>query len=258
MESQEVLATGEASVRILTINRPKQLNALNARVIDLLEEQVSEVEGDRSVRALVLTGAGERAFVAGADIKELQVLSPAEAAVLSLRVQTLFQRLRDLPIPVIAAVNGYALGGGLELALSCDFIYASDSAVLGLVETDLGLIPGYAGVSRLLQRIGASQAREALYTARRFTAGEGLTLGLVNRVFASEELLPESLKVAESITQKSRGAIRQLKQLLGAMEGSSETNILLESQAFGLAFADADAAEGIAAFIEKRKPDFRR
>lgn len=257
MDSVEVLARDEDSIRIVTVNRPKQLNALNRAVLEQLEQQVISVEQDNALRAMVLTGAGDRAFVAGADIKELQSLSPLEAAELSKRVQEIFQLLRDLPIPVIAAVNGFALGGGLELALACDFIYASDAAVLGLVEMDLGLIPGYAGVSRLVDRIGTSQAREALYTARKFTAEESLDLGLVNRVFPADELWPATLEVARSMAGKSRGALRNLKTLLGAMEDGPQVKATLESQAFGLTFSDADAAEGIQAFVEKRKPNFQ-
>lgn len=257
MGEQEVLSRDEGSVRILTVNRPKQLNALNMAVLNQLDQEIAQVEQGNAARALVLTGAGEKAFVAGADIKELQALSPLEATDLSKRVQAIFQRLRDLPIPVIASVNGYALGGGLELALSCDFIYASESAVLGLVETDLGLIPGYAGVSRLVDRIGASQAREALFTARKINAKESLQLGLVNRVFPTADLMPETMKVAEQMAQKSPGSIKNLKQLLSAMEDAPEVKATLESQAFGLTFADENAAEGIAAFVEKRKPQFR-
>ena len=257
MDSAVVLSHDEGPVRVITINRPKQLNALNNQVIEQLDQQVSAIEAGCDVRVLILTGAGDRAFVAGADIKELQALNALEAADLSGRVQSLFQRLRDLPIPVIAAVNGFALGGGLELALACDFIYAAQTAVLGLVETDLGLIPGYAGVSRLADRIGTSQAREALFTARKFSAEESLTLGLTNRVIPAEELMPETIQVAESIAKKSRGSLRSLKELLGIIEGPNQANRVLEQQAFGLTFTDPDAKEGIQAFVEKRKPNFQ-
>lgn len=265
MQADVVLAADEGRVRTLTINRPAQLNALNHAVLSRLHQEVGRLQeqtaftSDRSdtVRAVMITGAGERAFVAGADIKELQSLTPAAAAEQSGRVQALFQQLRDLPVPVIAAVNGYALGGGLELALACDFIFAANTAVLGLVEADLGLIPGYAGVSRLVDRIGESRAREALYTSQKFSAADALAAGLVNRVTEPADLLLQCRETAEAIAGKGRHAIARLKQLVEATRlADVAQRRQLEQSAFGLTFADADAAEGIAAFVEKRPPQF--
>lgn len=258
MQADHILSRDENAVRILTINRPQQLNALNNEVLDQLDAQIDAVFADGSLRAVVITGAGERAFVAGADIRELQDLRPAEARELSGRVQQIFQRLRELPVPVIAAVNGYALGGGLELALACDFIYASESAILGLVETDVGLIPGYGGVGRLCQRIGENRAREAIYTSQKFTAAEGLVVGLVNRVFPPDQLLPSAIDTAQSIASKSRSSIRSLKELFEITQGGrNQATPTIEQAAFGYVFTDSDAAEGMSAFVEKRTPQFR-
>lgn len=262
MDADVILTADEGQVRTLTINRPGQLNALNQAVLTRLQQEVDRLKSDTvtaaGVRAVIITGTGDRSFVAGADIRELQSLSPAAAAAQSGRVQELFQRLRQLPVPVIAAVNGYALGGGLELALACDFIFAAERAVLGLVEADLGLIPGYSGVSRLVDRIGDSRAREALYTSRRFTAAEALEIGLVNRVTDGTELLNVTLQTAELIASKSHGGLARLKQLAEATRtADAAQRCQLEQSAFGLTFADADAAEGIAAFIEKRPPQFQ-
>lgn len=256
--NEDLLLTEEiGAVRSLTINRPDQLNALNQELISQLDHQLKIAASDASIRVMVLSGAGGKAFAAGADIKELQSLTPLQAVELSRRTQAMMQRIRDIPIPVIAAVNGFALGGGLELALACDFIFASEKSVLGLVESELGLIPGYGGVGRLVDRIGESQAREALYTARKFTAEESLAIGLVNRVLPESELTDTAMSVAQEIADKSRGSIGALKSLFEATRGCSAATIAtLEQSAFGLAFADPDAQEGILAFIEKRRPRF--
>ena len=261
MTPTELLVRDDGAVRILTINRPAQRNALNQRVLEELQQQIDELQGaaadDCCPRAVIITGAGERAFAAGADIRELESLTPAAATRLSQQVQTLFQRLRELRMPVIAAVNGHALGGGLELALACDFIYASEHATLGLVEVDLGLIPGYSGVSRLTSRIGESQAREALLTARRFTAEDSYRLGLVNRVLPATKLLPTTLATAHLIAGKSATAVAAIRQLMDTMQGAApQVQRHLESLGFGRTFADADAAEGLSAFLEKRPPRF--
>ncbi len=257
METDFLLAEDRGAVRLLTINRPKQLNALNVAIIDSINQQIDLLQQDEFVRAVVIKGAGDRAFAAGADVLELENLSPEQAAEFSRYGQTVFERLESLPVPVIAAVNGFALGGGLELALACDFIYASEESVLGLVESNLGLIPGYAGVSRLVDRIGESRAREALYMAQKFSAQESLSIGLVNRIFSSTELIDEAVGTAQAIADKSRGCIKRLKRLITEMRSSSpEACKAFQYSAFGLTFADQDAQEGIQAFKEKRKPKY--
>lgn len=257
MESDLLLTEDRGPIRLWTINRPKQLNALNVATLQALEQQVSLAQRDRDLRVIILHGAGEKAFAAGADVLELESMNPIEAAEFSRYGQSVFERLGELSIPVIAAVQGFALGGGLELALACDFIYASENAVLGLVESDLGLIPGYSGISRLVERIGESRSREALYTAQKFSAQESLSIGLVNRVFEESELMDESIRVANAIAQKSRGCVQRLKGLVHAIqEGTPASKKALQEYAFGLTFADSDAAEGIQSFKEKRPPKF--
>lgn len=257
MAEDQLLQENRGSIRILKINRPKALNALNVALIEELHREMQVAESTKEVRVIVLTGTGDRAFAAGADITELEAMPPLKAQQYSRRGQDLMQYMESMSIPVIAAVNGYAFGGGLELALACDFIYAAESARFGLVEADLGLIPGYGGVARLARRIGEAAAREALYTAQRFSAQESLRLGLVNRVVADESLLDEVLEVGSGIAQRSPASIQILKSLLNSTRNREPQTIAeLESQAFGLTFSDADGQEGIRAFMEKRNPVF--
>ena len=234
------------AVRLLTINRPQHSNTINQALVDQLTNEVDQLRKDTTVRVLVITGAGDEFFSAGADVEELQAHTPITAAEFSGQVQQLFQRLRDLPIPVIAAVDGMALGGGLELALACDFIFASEHSTLGLDQVDHGLIPGFGGVGRLVDRIGAAQAREALYTARRFSAYECQALGLVNRVCPTGRLMAETTEIAESISLKSRSAIRILKNLFATTRGCrATTTTALVKDAYGLVFAGRDAQQNI-------------
>ncbi len=237
-------------VALLTLDRPQALNALDKAVLRSLEAALSAIQGDETTRAVVISGAGARAFCAGADLKTLERLTPLEAE----RFGRLGRRVMDgvaaLPQPVIAAVDGFALGGGLELALACDFIYASERAVLGLVEAELGLVPGFGGVGRLVRRIGAAAAREALYTARRFSAAEALACGLVNRVCAPERLLDEALATARLIAARSARATALVKAALEGKNGRAART--LEARSFAAAFTDPDAREGLAAFLERR------
>jgi len=242
----------------ITIDRPKAMNALNQEVLDGLREAIAAIERDRSIRGAVLTGAGEKAFVAGADIGAMREMSAQEAEAFSRAGHGVMDAVAACRVPVIAAVNGFALGGGLELALACDFIYASDRAVLGLVEVKLGLIPGFGGVGRLLRRIGVAQAREAIYSARQFDASEALRIGLVNRVCAPDALLDEVRATLASIGAKGPCAVALAKSLIESAQDAhlAEANAL-EQRSFGLVFASDDAKEGIAAFLEKRKPAFK-
>jgi len=255
--AETVTSSAFGAVHLLTITRPEALNALNEDVLEQLERQLVAIAGDVSVRALVITGAGPRSFVAGADIKALQRFSAAQAGAFIERGQRVLTQLATLPQPAIAAVNGVALGGGLELALACDFIYAAESAVLGLVEANLGLLPGFGGVPRLVRRIGEAAAREALFTARQFTASEALACGLVNRVCVPERLLDEALATARLIASKSPRATALTKALVEATRSDDpEALDALERRSFAQIFAGADACEGIAAFLEKRAPAF--
>lgn len=259
MMSQPVVKIHDVdSVRVLTIHRPEALNALNAEVIASLHRELQAVEEDSRIRVAIVTGSGSKAFAAGADIKELTSLTPLAAQRLSQRGQALMNYIESMSVPVIAAVNGFAFGGGMELMLACDFAYAAEGAKLGLVETNLGLIPGYGGVSRLMRQVGEASAREALLAARQYTADEARELGLVNRVVPGDQLLEETLKTAKEICQKSPESIRLLRSLFESLRGCDQaTATKLEENSFAMIFSDPNAQEGISAFLEKRPPKFR-
>lgn len=247
----------EDGIGILTINRESALNALNEPVIHELNEFLNHVDADKSLKVLVITGAGPKAFVAGADIKSMQGFTEAQALEMTIRGQKVFQRIENLRIPSIAAVNGFALGGGFELALSCDFIIASENAKFGLPEVGLGLIPGYGGTQRLSRSVGKSVARFITLTGDVYSAQQAYEWGLVVRVCASSELMNECNKIAKTLS--SRGPLAQslAKQAinLGFDKAQSE-GLQLEAELFAKTFSTKDQQEGIAAFIEKRKPHF--
>lgn len=250
----------EGPVLVVTVQRPEALNALNAKVVNSLSSLVEWLESGEaaSFRAVVLTGAGEKAFVAGADIREFENLSTEGAVELSLKGHRVGSRLESLKIPVIAAVNGFALGGGLELALSCDFIYASENAKFGLPESTLGLMPGYGGTVRLPRRIGAARARELAFTGGMISAQEALTLGLVNKVVPQADLLNTCMETAKVIANRAPIAVAQIKRsVCQGMNLNEEDACRLEAKLFAELFATEDKTEGVRAFIEKRKPAFK-
>lgn len=247
----------KTQVALLTVNRPAALNALNRAVLEEIARVVREVRHDPSVRVLIVTGAGQKAFVAGADIAAMAAMSAVEGLEFSRLGHRVLQSLEDLPIPVIAAVNGFALGGGLELALACDLIVASEKARFGLPEITLGLIPGFGGTQRLPRRIGHARARELVMTGETFEAEAALKLGLVSRVVPATELLPEARKLADKLVAKSAVALRQAKAaLLAAATTAQDGGLRFEQEAFGVAFASADRVEGLKAFLEKRAPSW--
>jgi enoyl-CoA hydratase len=249
------VADGVAAV---TVNRPDKLNALNARVIAELDACFAELADDGAVGAVVLTGAGEKAFVAGADIGELKAMGPAEGERLAARGQALMNRIETLGKPVIAAVNGFALGGGLELAMACTFRYAADTARLGLPETGLGLIPGYGGTQRLPRLIGRGRALELILTGDMIDAPTAQAWGLVNRVVPASDLQAEARNTAARIAARAPLALRaSLQAVGGGLEVGQADGCRLEAALFGVCGASADAREGCAAFLEKRKPVFR-
>jgi enoyl-CoA hydratase len=210
------------------------------------------------VRVLILTGAGEKSFVAGADITELATFSALEAKVFSGAGHAVIAKLQELPIPVMAAVNGFALGGGCEIALACDFIYAAENARFGLPEITLGLIPGFGGTQRLPRLIGANMAKELIFTGQMLTAGEAAQLGLVNKVIAGGALMEEVLKTARGIAAKGRVSLRAAKQAVNhGLNVDLATGCYIETDAFALALASPDAKEGTSAFLEKRKAVFK-
>ncbi len=244
-------------IATLTFNRPKALNALNKALLEEFDAVLDEVEKNEAIRVLILTGAGEKAFVAGADISEIAKMNPLLAKRFATKGQKVFSRLESLPIPVIAAVNGFALGGGTEVALSCDFIYASEKAVFGLPEITLGIIPGFGGTQRLARLVGTNMAKELIFTGKTFPAGDAKSYGIVNKVCPPESLMEEVLKTAKAIAAKGAVSLRAAKQAISCgKDVDLETGCRFEADAFALCVASKDAAEGTSAFLEKRKAAF--
>jgi len=245
-------------VSLLTFNRPKVLNALNAATIEELGDAVALVERDRAVKALVLTGAGEKAFIAGADIAAMATMTPAQARAFAERAHGILERLELLPIPTIAAVNGFALGGGSEVALACDLVYASANARFGQPEVNLGIIPGFGGTQRLTRRVGLMRALEIVMTGDHYDAARAKEIGLVLDVLPAAELLPHAIAQARKIASKGPVAVALAKRAVhaGADADLSVANEL-ERQAFAASFATEDAREGMRAFVEKRAPSWK-
>jgi enoyl-CoA hydratase len=258
MKDENILVTTDEAIATITFNRPKALNALNAALLAELSHAIDTIENHPEVRVLVLTGAGEKAFVAGADIKELDGLTALQAKAVAMRGQGTIDKIAALPIPVIAAVNGYALGGGAEVALACDFIYAADTASFGLPETNLGLIPGFGGTQRLARLIGPQQAKELIFTGKIITAAQAQSLGWVNHVFPADDLMPQVMATARALAGKGRISLRAAKEAIDAgLETDLATGLKIEQNAFALCMASEDAREGTRAFIEKRTANFK-
>jgi enoyl-CoA hydratase len=253
-----LLIHSEGATQIITINRPSQLNALNKETIQELHEALVAAENDASVKTIIMTGNGEKSFVAGADIKEFAHFSVEEGKKLAAQGQKiLFDFIENLRKPVIAAVNGFALGGGLELAMSCHLRIASDNARMGLPETSLGVIPGYGGTQRLAQLIGKGRAFEMIFSAKMIKADEALQYGLVNRVVPQADLLSTCLELAASFQKNSGVAIGYAIQAVNAGFTDGINGYQAEIDAFGECFGTADFKEGTSAFMEKRKADFQ-
>ena len=247
----------EDGIGVLTIDRPKALNALSPQVMAEFSDVLDGIEGNEEVRALIVTGAG-KAFVAGADISVMVEFNGLEAKSFSLFGQSVLNRLGALAQPVIAAVNGFALGGGCELALACDFIYASDKAKFGQPEINLGIIPGFGGTQRLARRVGIAMAKELCLTGEMLDAEEAPRIGLVNKVFPADELMDAAKKTALGMAQKGRVALREIKTVIEQGIGLDLIKACAwESDRFGVCFASPDQKEGMTAFLEKRKPEFK-
>ncbi len=257
MVYKDILFEVEDGIATLTFNRPKVLNALKLDTLTEVGAAIGTIESDEEVRALILTGAGDRAFVAGADISELQRLNPISAKHFAVKGQRVLFALENLNIPVIACVNGFALGGGCEIALACDFIYAAETAQLGQPEINLGIIPGFGGTQRLLRLVGRARAKELCLTGGMISAQEAREIGLVNKVFPPEKLMEETRKVASLIASKGRVATRAVKHIIdNGLNMDLQNACAIEMEAFALCFASDDAKEGFGAFLEKRKPNF--
>ena len=243
----------DGMVGIITINRPEALNALNSAVLDELNGCLDGIDTN-VVRAIVLTGAGNKSFVAGADIGEMSKLSPAEGEACGKKGNDVFRKIETFPIPVIAAVNGFALGGGCEIAMSCDIRICSDNAMFGQPEVGLGITPGFGGTQRLARLVGAGMAKQLIYTARNIKADEALRIGLVNAVYPQEELLGVAKKMAGNIAQNAPIAVRACKKAINdGLDAKMDDAIVIEEKLFGSCFATHDQVEGMSAFLEKRK-----
>ena len=246
------------SIAEIIVDRPKALNALNTPTLSELEHALQAVGLDRAVRAVILTGGGEKAFVAGADISEMADLQPDGARKFAALGHRVFLALEALPQPTIAAVNGFALGGGCELALACDLVYASEKAKLGQPEVNLGVIPGFGGTQRLTRAVGKGRAKELIFTGEMIDAAKAKEIGLVLEVLPPDRLLPHCREVAQRIASRGPLAVAQAKRVIefGA-DADLRSALELERQAFGLLFGTADQKEGMRAFVEKRKASFK-
>jgi enoyl-CoA hydratase len=256
MSYNNIITTLENGIFTITINRPDKLNALNTATIDELKTAFKEVGDNDDVKGVILTGSGPKAFVAGADISEFTALTPEQGKELSASGHVLFDRIEQCPKPVIAAVNGFALGGGCELAMSCHIRVASDNAKFGQPEVKLGLIPGYGGTQRLVQLIGKSKALEYMMTADMMSAGEALLLGLVNHVTTPDQLIPKCNEILGKILAQSPTAITAIINSVNAYFVDSVNGFKTEIDEFGKCFATEDFKEGTSAFMEKRKANF--
>jgi enoyl-CoA hydratase len=248
----------EGGLAVIAVNRPKALNALNSETIDQLLGAFTEIEKNPVCRVVIITGTGEKAFIAGADIRELKDCDESSGRQASLRGQRLFRMFENSRLVVIAAVNGFALGGGMELAMACDFRIASENAVFGLPEVGLSIIPGFGGTQRLPRLVGRGMAMEMIATARKIKAPEALTIGLVNRIVPQLELLNVCREIANSILQQGPLAVSAAKRCLNkGIETTLDEGQDLEAHEFGLLCRTHDRTEGMVAFIEKRPPNFQ-
>lgn len=244
----------EEKIALIKINNPP-MNAVCEEMLDELELVLEDLKGEK-VRSAIVTGEGD-AFIAGADIKEMKEMSPEEAREFSRRGQKIFNNLRDLPFPVIGAINGYALGGGLELALSCDFLVASEEALFGQPEVGLGVIPGFGGTFRLREAVGPAKSKELIFTGKRIDAEQAKEWDIVNHVVGKDELMEETRNIAEEIIENSPVAVEKAKKAINLDGGKLSQEVLkIESDRFEECFKAPDQEEGMEAFLEKRDPDF--
>ncbi len=258
MELKNVLLEKKDKVAIVTINRPKALNALNSDTLQDLDLVLEDLEKDENVYVVILTGAGEKAFVAGADITEMKDLNTMEGRAFSILGNKVFRRLENLEKPVIAAIPGFALGGGCELSLSCDIRIASEKAKFAQPEVGLGITPGFGGTQRLARIVGAGIAKEIIYTTRIVKAEEALRIGLVNKVVEIDKLMEEAMAMANTIAAQAPIAVKLAKAAINrGLQCDIDTATMYEAEAFGACFSTADQKEGMTAFVEKRDKSFQ-
>lgn len=257
MSWENLLLKKQGSVAILSVNRPDELNALNTEVLEELENAIMQIERDGEIHVLILTGEG-RAFVAGADISEMENMNPIDARDFAKKGMDVFRRIELMEKPTIAAVNGFALGGGCELAMCCDIRIASEKAKFGQPEVGLGITPGFAGTQRLARLVGLGKAKELILTTDIIDAQEAYRIGLINKITSKDELINSALEMANKIASKGQIAIRYAKHAMNrGIETDIETGMAIEREVFGLCFATEDQKEGMAAFLEKRKPNYK-
>jgi enoyl-CoA hydratase len=258
MQFENLLVDLTAPVATITVNRPRAMNSLSFDTLREMEEAFTSLEKNAEIKVIILTGAGQKAFVAGGDISAMENMSPMEGRAFALLAQDLLNRIERLRKPVIAAINGYALGGGCELSMSCDLRIAADTARFGQPEVNLGIIPGWAGTQRLPRLVGKGRALELLFTGDMIDAAEAHRIGLVNRVVPADQLLEEARKLAEKIASKGQVAIGLIKDAVNnGLEMDSARAIGYEAELFGLCFSTEDQKEGMNAFLNKRKAEFR-
>jgi len=258
MAYENIMYEVKQGIATITFNRPKALNALNGALLAELSQALDEIAADEDIRVLILTGAGDKSFVAGADITELATFNSLQAKGFAGNGHSIINKLQQLPIVVIAAVNGFALGGGTEIAIACDFIYAAENAKFGQPEINLGLIPGFGGTQRLPRLIGSNMAKEMIFTGKMISAEEALQLGLANKVIPQDKLMEEVMKTAGAIAAKGKVSLREAKQAINnGMNVDLATGCGIEIGAFAICMASPDAKEGTSAFLEKRKAEFK-
>lgn len=257
MDYKNLIVEIKDGIGFLKVNRPKALNALNSETLAEIRHAGNALNSNKNVRVVIVTGEGDKAFVAGADIMEMKDLTALEGAAFSQRGHEAMNTLENMEKPVIAAVNGFALGGGFELALACDFIYASDKAKLGFPETTLGIHPGFGGTQRAAKLVGLAKAKELIFTGKTINAQEAYEIGLVNKVVPHDQLMAEVLTLAEKMRMNGPFSIRLAKECINkSLTLASKEGFALEAKDFGMCFATKDQKEGMTAFAEKRKSTF--
>jgi len=255
---ESLIVKKEEGIGWITLNRPHRLNTLTADMVNEMHSVLDDFEADKEIRCIVITGAGDKAFSAGADVTAFQGLTPATAAESASKGQVLYSRLEKIGKPVIASLNGYALGGGLEMAMACDFRLASENAEMGQTETNLGLIPGWGGTQRLVRMVGLPKAKELIMFGNRITAEEAAKIGLVTKVVPKAKLQEETVALARKLADGPPVALRLAKEALNfGTQVPLDIGLKLEAEAFGIAISTKDVMEGVSAFMSKRKPEFK-